>query len=138
MAPHLSQTIVLRLLAFLVDALTTALALMLPSSLVSYGIVLFANGSIKAIAIVWDTALLILALVILLRDGWKGRSPGKRMLGLVVKTASGKDCSYGRSIVRNLPLVIPGWNLVELYLVLFSSSGLRTGDRIARTHVAEE
>jgi hypothetical protein len=43
---------------------------------------------------------------------------------------------YIRSFVRNLPLVIPGWNLVEVLLVLLGKP--RTGDRIAKTTVTEE
>jgi hypothetical protein len=38
--------------------------------------------------------------------------------------------------VRNLPLIIPVWNLLEAALVLAGRA--RTGDRIAHTIVTEE
>src|SRR5205085_2139741 len=51
-----SQTTLLRVAAFLVDALTLALVLMLPSSLVSYALA-WIGGSVKAISIVWAVAV---------------------------------------------------------------------------------
>jgi uncharacterized RDD family membrane protein YckC len=59
-------------------------------------------------------------------------------MGLRIDTPHGTACSWGRSIVRNLPLVIPGWNLLEVGLVLFGHDSRRTGDRIAGTQVREE
>ena len=58
------------------------------------------------------------------------------MLGLRLLTPQGEGCGYGRSIVRNLPLIIPPWNLLEAALVVAGRA--RTGDRIARTIVTEE
>ena len=131
-----SPTILLRAAAFLVDTLSMALILMLPTTLGSY-IVGWIGGSIGSIALVWYSALLIFMTGILIRDGF-GRSPGKRMLGLRLDTRSGHRCTIFRSIVRNLPLLIPVWNFLELYLVLFGTDSIRTGDRIAGTLVREE
>jgi uncharacterized RDD family membrane protein YckC len=72
----------------------------------------------------------------LLRDGFRRRSIGKQLLGLRLLTPKGEGCGYFRSFVRNVPLVIPGWNLVEVLLVIFGKA--RTGDRIAKTTVTEE
>lgn len=130
-----SQTTLLRVAAFLVDALSMSLILILPASAVSYGMA-WIGGSVKVIQIAWWVALAMLLLAILLRDGVRGRSMGKRLLGLRLLTPKGERCGYGRSILRNLPLVVPGWNLVELVMVLAGRP--RTGDRIARTTVAEE
>jgi len=91
---------------------------------------------VKVIQIVWWVALGILVVAILIRDGMSGRSLGKRILGLRLITPRGERCGYGRSIVRNLPLVLPPWNLIELILVVAGRA--RTGDRIARTTVSEE
>jgi hypothetical protein len=63
-------------------------------------------------------------------------APLWRMLGLRLLTPQGEGCGYGRSIVRNLPLIIPPWNLLEAALVVAGRA--RTGDRIARTIVTEE
>ncbi|MEA2568557.1 MAG: hypothetical protein QOI24_558 [Acidobacteriota bacterium] len=130
-----SQTTLLRIAAFLVDALTISILLILPSSIISYTMA-WVGGSVKAISIVWFVALGILTIALLLRDGFRGRSIGKQMLGLRLVTPAGERCSYFRSFVRNVPIVIPGWNLLELVLVFAGKK--RTGDRIAKTTVSEE
>lgn len=130
-----SQTILLRLAAFLVDSLSLAILLILPASLASYAIAWF-GGSLGVINVVWGSALLILVLAIVLRDGYHGRSLGKRLLGLRLVTPSGRPCGYWRSLLRNLPLIVPVWNAIDVILVLVGRP--RTGDRMARTFVLEE
>jgi uncharacterized RDD family membrane protein YckC len=130
-----TQTTLLRVAAFLVDAVSISILLILPASLISYGLAWF-GGAVQGIAIVWAVAVVILFVGLLLRDGYRGRSLGKRMLGLRLVTPKGEGCGYGRSVVRNLPLIIPIWNLLEAALVLAGRA--RTGDRIARTIVTEE
>ncbi len=129
-----SQTKLLRVAAFLVDALSISILLVLPASAVSYGMTWASNP--RAIQLVWWVALGILVLAMLLRDGFRGRSIGKQLLGLRLMTPRGEGCGYIRSFVRNIPLIIPGWNLLEVLLVLIGRN--RTGDRIARTSVTEE
>jgi uncharacterized RDD family membrane protein YckC len=85
---------------------------------------------------VWWVALGVLIVAMLFRDGYRGRSIGKQLLGLRLITPGGEGSGWLRSFIRNLPLVIPGWNLIELMLVLMGKA--RTGDRIARTTVTEE
>lgn|SRR5690349_10785133 len=131
-----SQTTLLRIAAFLVDALSIAVILIAPASLASYVLAWVGSGSIKAIQIVWWAALAILMVGLLVRDGYHGRSPGKRLLGLRLVTPRGEGCGYPRSIIRNLPLLIPVWNLLEAILVVAGKR--RTGDRIAKTTVSEE
>jgi len=75
-------------------------------------------------------------LAMLFRDGFRRRSIGKQLLGLRLLTPHGEGCGYIRSFIRNVPLVVPGWNLVEVVLVLLGKA--RTGDRIAKTTVREE
>ncbi|MGZ4778043.1 MAG: RDD family protein [Thermoanaerobaculia bacterium] len=130
-----SQTTLLRIGAFLVDALSLSLLLILPTSAVSYAMA-WIGGSVKAIQIVWYVALAILLVGILGRDGYRGRSVGKHLLGLRLVTPNGDQCGYGRSVVRNFPLLVPVWNFLEVALVLAGRK--RTGDRIARTTVTEE
>jgi len=128
------QTKLLRIAAFLVDALSMALVLILPASLISYAMTWTTTP--KGIQLVWWAALGVLMISMLLRDGFRGRSMGKQLLGLRLLTPHGEGCGYGRSLVRNLPLLIPPWNLLEVILVLAGKP--RTGDRIARTTVTEE
>lgn len=129
------QTTLLRVAAFLVDALSLSVVLILPASIVSYSLA-WVGGSVKAISIVWFVALAILVVGLLIRDGYRGRSIGKQMLGLRLVTPRGEGCGYVRSVARNIPLIVPAWNLIELVLVLAGRS--RTGDRMARTTVTEE
>jgi len=112
-----------------------ALVLILPASVVSYTLA-WVGGAVEAIAIVWMAALGLLFIGLLIRDGYRGRSIGKQMLGLRLLTPRGEGCGWGRSVVRNLPLIIPVWNLLEAGLVIAGRA--RTGDRIARTSVTEE
>ncbi len=128
------QTKLLRIAAFLVDALSISLILILPASAISYGMTWTTKP--KGIQLVWWAALGVLMLAMLFRDGFRGRSVGKHLLGLRLLTPRGEGCGYGRSFVRNLPLVIPVWNFVEVILVLIGKP--RTGDRLARTTVTEE
>lgn len=67
----------------------------------------------------------------------QGFSPGKTLFGLKAVRKDGQPLSLLNSIVRNLPLAIPVWNLVELVAVLTSADGRRTGDRAAGTVVLE-
>ena len=129
-----SQTKLLRIAAFLVDALSIAIVLILPTSAVSYAMTW--TTSPKGIQLVWWAALGVLVIALLLRDGFRRRSIGKQLLGLRVLTPKGEGCGYFRSMLRNIPLIVPGWNLIEVALVLAGRP--RTGDRIAKTTVTEE
>jgi len=131
---HASQTTLLRVAAFLVDALSMAIVLVLPASIASYAIA-WIGGSSK-VQVVWFVAALIMMIGILIRDGYRGRSPGKNLLGLRIVTPRGDGCGWGRSIVRNLPLILFPWTLVEVFLVVIGKA--RSGDRIAKTTVTEE
>jgi uncharacterized RDD family membrane protein YckC len=130
-----SQTTLLRIGAFLVDALTLSLILILPTSAVSYAMA-WIGGSVKAIQIAWFVALAVIIAGLLARDGYNGRSIGKQLLGLRLVTKGGGECGYTRSVIRNIPLIVPGWNCLEVLLVLLGRA--RTGDRIAGTIVTEE
>ena len=127
-----SQTTLLRIAAFLVDALSLSILLILPSSVISYSMAWF-GGSVKAISLVWFCSLGVLVVGMLIRDGYRGRSLGKQMLGLRLLTPRGEGCGWGRSIVRNALLVLFP---IEMILVLRGKP--RLGDRIARTIVTEE
>ena len=129
-----SQTRLLRIAAFLVDALAVSLILIVPGAVISYGMTW--SGSPRGIQLVWWAALAVLIVAMLFRDGYRGRSIGKQLLGLRLITPTGDRCSWPRSLARNFPLIVPGWNLIEVILVLLGKP--RTGDRIAKTQVTEE
>jgi uncharacterized RDD family membrane protein YckC len=131
------QIVILRILAFAIDALGMLFLLILPATLVSYAIV-FTFDSPAIVSRIWRVGLVLFVAGVLVRDAWKGRSPGKRLLGLVILTPKGPGCGLIRSIFRNIPLVVPGWNVIELLLLLFTRQSRRSGDRIARTTVEQE
>jgi uncharacterized RDD family membrane protein YckC len=126
------QTTLLRVAAFLVDGLCISILLILPASLISYSLA-WVGGAIKAIQIVWFVAISILVIAMLLRDGYKGRSLGKQMLGLRVMTPAGEGCGWGRSMARNAALI-----LFPIEVVLVLRGRPRIGDRIARTTITQE
>ncbi len=131
------QTLLLRTAAFLVDALALLVLMITPATALCYLFVVVWN-SLGSVARIWHTSFGLLVIGMLLRDGYRGRSPGKRLFGLRIDTPDGEPCGWGRSVLRNLPLVVPGWNLVEVALVFFTYRSIRTGDRLARTRVVQE
>ena len=73
----------------------------------------------------------------LFRDGLNGgKSYGKKFMGLRV-VREGAPCDFKGSLLRNITLVIPLLNLVDLILGLVDAEGKRIGDKIANTQVVE-
>lgn len=131
------QYSLLRTGAFLLDALLIALLLILPAALLSW-LVIRAGGAMNWIARIWNVTLLLFLIGLLLRDAFSGRSIGKLIMGLELKRGNGSRVGVTISLLRNLPLVIPVLNVVEVAIALFSEKGRRIGDRIAGTTVVEE
>ena len=77
-------------------------------------------------------ALLIMFLVVA-KDGLRGCSPGKALMGLkVVHRISRRPIGLSASVMRNLPLLFPPALVVALFQHL---TGYRIGDGWARTQV---
>lgn len=131
------QYVLLRTGAFLLDALLIALLLVLPAALFSW-IVIRAGGAMNWIARIWNVAFVLFLIGLLGRDGRQGRSLGKLIMGLELKREGDRKISFAISLLRNLSLVVPGLNLVEPFVALFSDRGRRIGDRLAGTTVVEE
>lgn len=92
-------------------------------------------GARAAIPYVWGAAAAAALAAFLLRDASGGRA--RRWLGLEAVGAAGGPPGRRASIRRNLPLLIPGWNVREVWPVLRDGSAprpadLRTGVRIRR------
>ena len=86
--------------------------------------------------------LLLGALYLLLRDAIAGRSVGKFLCGLVViDLKTGRPCGRGASINRNALLLLPGANVVAVFLeaatIVRDPQGQRLGDRLAWTQVVD-
>src|ERR1035437_4144558 len=72
----------------------------------------------------------------LLRDA-DGGSPGKRLFGLRLIRRGGSAAGPIQSLLRNLTLLVPGWNLIELASLIRREDGRRPGDRAAGTALVE-
>jgi len=79
---------------------------------------------------------------LLLRDAVGGRSIGKLLFGLVViSMKTGRPSSFAGSVERNFLLLLPGANVVAVFLeartIVADPQGQRLGDRLAQTQVVE-
>jgi len=72
----------------------------------------------------------------LLRDA-DGGSPGKRLFGLRLIRRGGARAGPLQSLLRNVMLLVPGWNLIELASLIRREDGRRPGDRAAGTALVE-
>lgn len=100
------------------------------------GSVLFGNdlpvGILPAVLFLTIRCLFI-PLLFTLRDGFNGRSLGKKMCDLVVvDQVTRGSISFMQSFKRNLPLLIP---LSCLWVFILLSRGFRLGDRLGNTMV---
>ena len=82
------------------------------------------------------------AAYLLFRDAIRGQSVGKFILGLVViSLETGRPSSLVGSVRRNLLLLLPGANVVAIFLevqtVVRDPQGQPLGDRLAQTQVVE-
>ena len=82
------------------------------------------------------------ATYVLLRDSVNGQSVGKFLVGLVViSLETGRPASFGGSARRNLLFLLPGANVVAIFLeartVVRDRQGQRLGDTLAQTQVVE-
>ncbi len=86
----------------------------------------------------------------LCRDGFKGQSPGKRLVGLMVIQRDGQPCDMKGSLLRNilfmlialfhwfLPIIGLLALLIEPAAVIIDPQGRRLGDKWAETQVVEK
>jgi len=98
-------------LAFFLDAAIVAAAVDLPAlAVLSAAFLFFPGFSLTAIA--WATFGLSLA-GLLCRDARGGFS--RKWFGLQVQDREGHPPGVWRSFLRNLPLLVPGWNFYECW-----------------------
>jgi uncharacterized RDD family membrane protein YckC len=81
-------------------------------------------------------------LYLLLRDAMRGQSLGKVICGLVViSVETGRPATLKGSVQRNMLLLLPGANVVAVFLEAIALTrdpqGQRLGDRLAQTQVVE-
>ena len=123
-SPYVKADLRKRLSAAVIDAALVATAILL------YGV----SGSLGFLAAA--------ALYLAFRDACAGRSLGKLLCGLmVVSVETGRPATALDSLRRNLILLLPGANLVALFLeaatIVRDVQGQRLGDRLAQTQVIQ-
>lgn len=100
-----------------------------------YGLVLtvaFTLAGVSDADTVRGTAFLLFP-VFGLKDGFRGSSPGKALLGVqVVDERTGQPGGFGGAFKRNLILIVP---FVPLIIAFTLGSGKRWGDSWAKTRV---
>ena len=132
-----------RQLAYLVDALLFALISFPVGYLVGLQLAGIVTSERMMEVLVTPVALLFTCLFIL-KDGFNGQSPGRRLTGVqVVDIVSGRPISFGQSFKRNSILlvgaipVIGGFAslIVIIIIAIQLNQGYRVGDRFAGTRV---
>ncbi len=79
---------------------------------------------------------LLTYLIFVFKDGFKGQSPGKKLMGVqVVDKTTGQPIGFLASFKRNLPLLIP---LAVFFIWAELREGKRLGDGWANTRVIWE
>ena len=126
----------LRAAAYGVDVLILAGVPLLVSTLAIVGILLVVDDPPASLGSGFLAAQAVFGILFLVRD-IGGQSPGKRLFGLRLVREGGRPVGLFASIVRNLPMLIPGWNLLELLAVIRRADGRRGGDRLAGTTLVE-
>lgn len=127
----------LRFAAFLIDALMATVFILLFSNLISALLLKIFPGLLLPIYLNWTFFIAIGVGYILFKDGFSGRSIGKRIMGLIVIQSNKKPCNFKLSFLRNLFIFIPFINLYEIYLFLAKSHLPRLGERITNTKIEE-
>jgi len=76
---------------------------------------------------IWAAAAAVALAVFLLRDARGGRA--RRWLALEVRDGAGRLPGLRGSVRRNLPLLVPVWNVFEAWPVLRDGQAVRPADR---------
>lgn len=131
-----SERLWLRGAAFGLDLICLAGGPLLLATVIVFLVVLFAPEPPAGLPRVFRAAQALFVVLFLLRDV-AGASPGKLLLGLSVVRADRTPLRPLDSVLRNLPLLVPGLNLLEALAVLRRPDSRRLGDRLAGTTVGE-
>lgn len=126
----------IRAAAYGVDLLILAGGPLLLSTLAIVVFLLFVSDPPSSLAGGFIAAQVLFAVLFLLRDAG-GASPGKRLFGLRLVREGGRPVGILASVTRNIPMLVPGWNVIELMAVMSRRDGRRVGDRLAGTTLVE-
>ncbi len=116
-----------RVLAALLDFLVPAAAADTVGLVAAAVIWSLRPGAVAVAAWIWAALAAGAVATFLLRDAAGGRA--RRWLGLETRDARGRVPGAAGSIRRNLPLLVAGWNLIEVWPVLRDGAAPRRADR---------
>lgn len=119
-----------------IDLLVLAGGPLLAATAIVFVTLLFSPDA-EGLPAVFRIAQALALALFLLRDAPAGGSPGKRLLGLRVIRVDGRPSGPRESVLRNLPVLAPVWNLYELRAISVRPDGRRPGDLLAGTAVLE-
>ncbi len=117
----------LRILAFLLDLLLCSVAADAAALLATAVVWFWAPVWRGALAWIWGAAAAGALAAFLVRDASGGRA--RRWLALEAVRPDGGPPGAVNSIRRNLPLLVPIWNLFEVWPVLRDGAAVRPADR---------
>lgn len=115
------------MLAFCLDALLCALLVDAAGFVVSGLVWLWIPAARAAVPLVWWVSSALGVVAFLLRDASGGRA--RRWLAMRVEDQAGRPPGIAGSMRRNLPLLVPFWNVWEVWPVLRSGDAQRPSDR---------
>ena len=124
-----------RILAFFLDCLLCAAPADLAGLAATWAVWRLVPAWKSALPWVWGLLALAAAVVFLLRDARGGRA--RRWLALEARAADGGPPGAWGSIRRNLPLLVPVWNLVDAWPVLRDGGAQRRCDRASKTRIVQ-
>ncbi len=122
-----SETRRARILACLIDLLIPAAIADVIALLLTAALWFLAPGLRAGTPWIWAVAAAAALAAFLLRDARGGRA--RRWLALQVRDGRHRPPGSWASIRRNLPLLIPGWNLAQAWPVLKDGTATRGSDR---------
>ena len=121
------------MLSFALDAVTLACLVDAPA-LIALAAAFFFFPDVRLTEI-GVFAFIVFLLAVLFRDARGGFS--RKWLGFKIEDENGRDPGWARSALRNLPLLVPGWNVWEAVCVLRYGDAPRPIDRLLRLHFRE-
>jgi hypothetical protein len=116
-----------RLLALFLDVLVCAVPADLAGLLLTAAVWRFLPSARGAVPAIWAAAGAAATVAFLLRDARGGRA--RRWLAIEVRRADGRPPGASGSIRRNLPLLVPLWNLWDAWPLLRDRGASRRTDR---------
>ena len=116
-----------RLLAALLDLLVVAAAADAAGLLLTFAIWRYAPAARPAVPWLWGALAAAAAVAFLLRDARGGRA--RRWLALEARGPGGRPPGRWGSVRRNLPLLVPFWNVWDAWPLTRDGEAARRCDR---------